>query len=774
MEQDEMGTEIMWKLRANRIKQILSSPITEFGQFTMSRRAGLDFNVGFGSKKNNNVNSLSNSVLLEVAEFALAMNSSQQDFIMEILEYNFDFGLQSQHQRDLFICEIMKRVRKPRSCEDAVKFSKEVFQLPGLLPSINVKNQSVRNVNIELSSESRMEECGTAPRCPYSSDETKEHISEKVVVSYPFCKEIGLKLHVNQCQPNTKLNITKLTNGAMTEVTNVAEKLCGTFEQIFLDLLRHNLDLDSHSGDSDLARDILARIPAILEKKTLSGCVEGERYKQMKHIKNRLVACSASSAQCAIINRNMGNSSDIEHQNQLHLKLWKLRASHIQQILSVPHGEHFPFYSYSRCRKLGIDFNVGSGVKQNLDPKLLINGIMLELNTFVTTLLSAKKYFITEILEYNFDLDFKNELNRSAFAQQIVDKIRVTAKRKYSIPRINRQFELPDTRCMPDACFYRTTYCPKCYQDRNHRLFQDKSDPGHNGHPHPHIMLHTVSADGNCTEQKPPKDLYTGFSTLGKNVMEDYPLCKNIGLNLFVDKDQPKDKLDIHVLTHGTIHEVANFAKMMCGTKTKIINDILEHSFNINMQGRAVYPSRMIHSITSDDGEEAWFNEVFVIPPFPHRQHGHASKLDDAFAMQRNEMKETVNKRKLALQTKKERATLPSHEICFPKKPRGNPWSQTSRFLICMEIGLDLDVTSKPGKKKKLDLKLLTKAIVLEIYKFAVRKTHHYLPQSLYAILDYNFDLRSQHHRHWEFTMATAFEVQSLVKQYRKKTRQSR
>ncbi|XP_078030258.1 uncharacterized protein LOC144466588 [Epinephelus lanceolatus] len=546
MEQDEMGTEIIWKLRANCVKQILSSPITEFGQFTWSKKAGLEFNVGFGSKKNINVNSLSNCVLLEVAKFALAMNSSQQDFIMEILEYNFDFGLQSQHERDLFTFEIMKRVRKLRSCEDAVKFSKEVFQLPGLLPSINVKNQSVRNVNIELSSESRTEECGTAPRCPYSSDETKEHISEKVVVSYPFCKEIGLKLHVNQCQPNTKLNITKLTNGAMTEVTNVAEKLCGTFEQIFLDLLRHNLDLDSHSGDSDLARDILARIPAILEKKTLSGCVKGERYKQMKRIKNRLVACSASSAQCAIINRNMGNSSDIEHQNQLHLKLWKLRTSHIQQILSVPHGEHCPFYSYSRCRKLGIDFNVGSGVKQNLDPKLLTNGIMLELNTFVTTLLSAKKYFITEILEYNFDLDFKNELNRSAFAQQIVDKIRVTAKRKYSIPRINRQFELPDTRCIPDACFYRTTYCPKCYQDRNHRLFQDKSDTGHIGHPHPHIMLHTVSADGNCTEQKPPKDLYTGFSTLGKNVMEDYPLCKKIGLNLFVDKDQPKDKLDIH------------------------------------------------------------------------------------------------------------------------------------------------------------------------------------------------------------------------------------
>ncbi|KAL7388429.1 hypothetical protein ABVT39_013686 [Epinephelus coioides] len=630
MEQDEMGTEIMWKLRANRVKQILSSPITEFGHFTWSKKAGLDFNVGFGPKKNISVDSLSNCVLLEVAKFALAMNSSQQDFIMEILEYNFDFGLQSQHQRNLFTCEIMERVRKLRICEDAVRFSEEVFQLPGLLPSINVKNQSVRNVNIELSSESRMEECGTAPRCPYSSDETKEHISEKVVVSYPFCKEIGLKLHVNQCQPNTKLNITKLTNEAMTEVTNVAEKLCGTFEQIFLDLLRHNLDLDSHSGDSDLARDILARIPAILEKKTLSGCVKRER-----------------------------------------------------------------------CRKLGIDFNVGSGVKQNLDPKLLTNGIMLELNTFVTTLLSAKKYFITEILEYNFDLDFKNELNRSAFAQQIVDKIRVTAKRKYSIPRINRQFELPDTRCMPDACFYRTTYCPKCYQDRNHRLFQDKSDTCHIGNPHPHIMLHTVFADGNCTEQKPPKDLYTGFSALGKNVMEDYPLCKKIGLNLFVDNNQPKDKLGIHVLTHGTIHEVANFAKMMCGTKTKIINDILEHNFTINMQGRAVYPSRMIHSITSDDGEEAWFNEVFVIPPFPHRQHGHASKLDDACAMQRNEMKETVNKRKLALQTKKERATLPSHEICFPKKPRGNPWSQTSRFPICMEIGLDLDVTSKPGKKKK-------------------------------------------------------------------------
>nr|XP_033504072.1 uncharacterized protein LOC117270529 [Epinephelus lanceolatus] len=67
-----------------------------------------------------------------------------------------------------------------------------------------------------------------------------------------------------------------------------------------------------------------------------------------------------------------------------------------------------------------------------------------------------------------------------------------------------------------------------------------------------------------------------------------------------------------------------------------------------------------------------------------------------------------------------------------------------------------------------MDLKLLTGAVVLEIHKFASKKVRHYLPHTLFAILDYNFDLSSQHHRRWEFSIATSSKVQAMVKNYHK------
>ncbi|XP_035851129.1 uncharacterized protein LOC116066065 isoform X6 [Sander lucioperca] len=769
MEQEKMETEKnMWKLRANRVKQILSS--LEFGPFTRSKKVGLEFNVGFGPKQNFSVDCFPNSVLLEVAKFALAMNSSQQNFIMEILEYNFDITLQSEYQRNLFTCEIMNRIRQLKNSEDAVKFSKDIFEFPGRMQLINMENR-------------RIKECDVAPRCPaHLHTETKDHIPTNSGEVYPICKEMGLKLHVNKHQPNKKLDVSKLTNGAMTEVTNFAETLCGTFDQICLDILRHNLDLDLQSGDSDLARSIVARIPAIVEQRNLLISIKtlkkfkGPRKDSSTKVKldcqsyQHVDACSAGSSQAEFKDQDVGNSPDTKPQNELNLKLWKVRANHIQQILSTPHEEHCPLYSYSRCKKLGIDFNVGSGVKQNLDPKLLTNGIMVELNTFATALLSAQKHFITEILEYNFHLEFKNKLYRNAFAQQTLEKVKVVAHKKNSVPRMKMLFELPDMRYLQKPIYVRSTYCPKCFQDRNQELRQDESDPGHMNQPRPHTMTDSVTADANCTAQKPSKDP-SNFSAIEETIMDSYPCCKKIGLKLCVDKDQPKEKLDAHVLTRGAMIEVARFARILCASKSRIIHTVLEHNFNLGMQISNVDIAPLFNKATAlTDGGLAWFNEAFVIQLCPRRQPGHISKLKQAAALHRSEWKEAIKKRKLALQTKMKRATLPSHNTSVVKRSKTNTQSQipVNCYPICTEIGLDLDVLSKSGEKEKLDLKLLTMAAVNEIHTFATKKTRHYLPNTLYEILDYNFDLSSQHHRRWKFSIETSSKIQTMVKQHRK------
>nr|XP_040015873.1 uncharacterized protein LOC120807664 [Gasterosteus aculeatus aculeatus] len=686
LKQEETGTEkSMWKLRANRVKHILSAE--EFGPFNFSRMCGLEFNVGYGkrkTKKNFSVDSSTDNVLLEIAAFALVMNSSQQGFIMEILENNFDLNLKSEFQRNFFTYEMMKRVRHLKECEDSVKFSKEVFKLHGPLPPIRTASQSVNSVNAELSSISKMEESEVACGFPLHS-QTEEDISVNSVDLYPFCKEIGLKLHVDNTQPNEKQDINRLTYGAMTEVTNFAEILCGTFEQICVDILKHNFGLDMQCGDSDHVKSMLARISFAKDKrnlnrtrKTKTGIIPSLFDINLNAMTNpNSHALNASSSNAATLNQ------DVEIQNNHNL--WQLRENQIQRILSRPHVEHCPLYSFTRCKKMGIDFNVGSGAQQNIDLKLLTNGIMVELSTFAKEMVSAQYYFVTEILEHNFHLDFNNELNRCAFAQKTLNQIMYMRTIKYNkVPVMKKTFDLSDTKCIPKPSDLRTLYCPKCYQVRNneHRRDESVSGPILHHHPPQHTMTDAGSADGNSITQKPAKDPSFTFSAIEEIIMDKYPLCKEISLKLLVDKDQPRRKLDLHVLTRGVMREVVSYAKYLCGNKNKIINDVLQHNFNVGALAQQINPFlNLSKPKRQNDLMLAWLDEAFDIQPYARKQPGHGS-----------EWKEMIKKRTLPVETQE-------------KTARTTPRRKVSRFSTLTENGL----TS--GESEKLNLKPTTKYI---------------------------------------------------------------
>lgn len=57
-------------------------------------------------------------------------------------------------------------------------------------------------------------------------------------------------------------------------------------------------------------------------------------------------------------------------------------------------------------------------------------------------------------------------------------------------------------------------------------------------------MTYTVSDDANCTAQKSAKNPSSTSSKTEEEIMNNYPFCKKIVVNLRLDKDQPKDKLD--------------------------------------------------------------------------------------------------------------------------------------------------------------------------------------------------------------------------------------
>ncbi|XP_028253061.1 uncharacterized protein LOC114428658 isoform X1 [Parambassis ranga] len=732
MIQEEIGPESnMWKLRANRVKKILFDQCKDHCQF-FNKKVYLEFNVGFMPKQNLSADIFTHSVLFRVAQFAIAMSSSQPDFIMKILENNFDLCLGRVHHEDVFTCELMKKLRELQSCEDAVKFSKEVFELPD-----------------PLSAEAHPHTKADSPAGPDPHVKTKPVSQAQTTSSvdpYPFCKDIGMKLNVGNSQHNKKLHIHRLTKGAMTEVAAFAEKLCGTFDDICFDILRHNFDLDLPSVDCELFQNILAQIPAANDTVNLAtiSCHVTPLHLHSDPIVLQQLPCqpkpnegehSAVLTQ-AVKDHNFSRLIDAEEHDRDSF-LWTLRANRVWQILSV-HGEHCPLYSYSRCKKLGIDFNIGSGEKRDLDPKLLTNGIMIELQTFAKALVSSKKDFMTEILEYNFDLNLRGELHRSAYAQELMKNVVAMKAKKATTLKRNHAFEIPD----PKSVVGNAPCCPKCYQDRNYAFRQDESNPDHIFHYDAHTKTDIISAD--CTTQKPVMDLVSDFPA-SEALLRLYPHCENIGLNLCVDKDHPKESLDMDLLTWTTIREVCSFAKTLSGKKQKILGDVLAHNFHLDVQNLNIHPSQFCPDTPS------WFDEVFVL-----QTRSPTPSSEDALKIER---KKAIKRQKVQ---KHKKAALSDN--------MASHLSVEKLYPLCSEIGLDLDVTSKSENKEKLDLNLLTIPVILEIQKFISKKVSHYFPSTLYDILDHNFDLSSQHHRKWEFSLETASRFRIAARKWKNKS----
>ncbi|XP_022075450.2 uncharacterized protein LOC110969636 [Acanthochromis polyacanthus] len=745
----------MWRLRSNRMKEILALIEKDFSPVFMRKKVDLEFNAGLGPRRNFNGENLTNSLLYKITGFALAMSSSQREFIVEILENNFDLNLQSKHQKYAFGCEVMKRLRRLKNCKDAIRF--EVFGLPVSVSSGVTVNHSMNSVHSELSSMSGMKDHEDTPdyqtrtepdseskpdsKVESEPDSASKPDSQSSVELYPFCKAIGLNLHVNSSRPNPKLQVSKLTKGAMIEVVDFANQLCGTFEQICLDILRHNFDFDLETTDSELFRKILAYIPALVVQRNLATSITYTKTKPRRKDHSVLMKmqqqnsldskpCSYGSVQTKTV-QNMSSSTGVKQKNDPNSLLWRLRTDRIQQILSVPHGERCPLYSFSRCKKLGINFYVGSGRKQNLDPKLLTNGVMVELNVFAEALQLAIKDFITDIVDYNFSLHLSGELHRSAFAVHLRRQVVMMNAKRVSVPHKKMPFELPDSSCMEEE----TVYCPSCYRDRNYKRQTN------------------LSADAQNSAME------STFRAAEATLLTSYHNCREVGLSLCVDKNHPKQKLNPDVLTWAVMSEVYSFCKKLRGTKNRVVNEIVEHNFNVDLESLSLKPYEWFSRVAASGGELAWFDEVLQPPKYTPR----TTKPKVLPVVEMTDRKEMFRKRQLEMQTKKERATLES-EKANAERLKQIEERNKRRYPLCREIGLDLDMTKQTADKKKLHLRHLTRNVMMEIHSFIFRKGSRHFQSTLYEILNYNFDLSSQDYRRWQFANDIATKVKAMIK----------
>lgn len=75
------------------------------------KKTVLDFNVGSASKQKLDLQLLTDGVMVVVSDFAKEVNRAQQHVVCDILEYNFDLGLQ-KHQRNDFATRTMHILRE--------------------------------------------------------------------------------------------------------------------------------------------------------------------------------------------------------------------------------------------------------------------------------------------------------------------------------------------------------------------------------------------------------------------------------------------------------------------------------------------------------------------------------------------------------------------------------------------------------------------------------------------------------------------------------------
>lgn len=754
---------------------------------------GVEFNPAFERSEKISVDLLTNGVVLDVNDFAKSVSKSACLYLLDILDFNFDLGLDmDRRQRYVYAMKVytLAKVFKNRFKTNPQQLqakAQDVFSLPDATvektDSPVEKSEQKIPLDLQLNNERKGD--------PILRKKYGTHI-RNVQLSmdyYPLCKTGGVAFVLRHSNaPAQKLNVTLLTTGMVLEMLDFASTLSGSYSTMLKELISHNF------GEVYEPCYLSGQLNALSEKKIsqptrelresfceepftfmLRKVTQAERgHKRPGHFDN-VVEVVRENAQLEDAPSNaedeindymcpmefepefQANSEergedvlvDVESEvpegvplrEKLHdevtrrkkrklfyfgfkhmrnrrnvipgipfpeifsedtlpmdlkttkQKEWTRRTHRIKEIFNKPLPDMF-----SRSIEIGLDYNVGSGRKQNLDMNLLTNHTLFEVNRFCSHLSKSVTVMLIEIFENNFKLCFRDEVHE----RNLLSYVRGKEKTLWN-------------------------------------------------HAHDHTFMSAPVAFpfgyNNSDVTGEPEGRPRSDDETEEEISDEFPYSKDINLNLWSLEERPfSRKLDLAALTHGALLEILTFTRKLCSDTRYLFDDILEHNFDVDLQDPA-----------SEDsvGLEKWFS-----------------------------MNRLVVKR--ALCTLKQ--TLWITEVISLKqyaKPKIQALiSETAApvvalkveeytYDICERIGLDLYVNRNAPPKPKLDMNLLTRGALFEVHNFVKTKCNRYVP-ALYEILDYNFDLSSQRHRRVELAWSIAAQVLAMVRKGERKGRYMR
>ncbi|KAF3705439.1 hypothetical protein EXN66_Car021130 [Channa argus] len=806
--------------------------------FPESVKIGLEFNAALEREEKLDQHLLTNAVMLEICEFAKTVTRSEKYFLFEILEFNFDLGVDADN--DMQSYEYATRVHnKIKQLKDATKLRPhkwaETFPLPD--PDI-IKASTESEVpkryypkRNKITDISLLTDGSKNRQSPENQKRASDRVTSSAFIlkrkggfrlkrtgeGYPFCKKTGVNLAVRPHEPpKHKLAPNLVTIGLMMELLDFSRALCGTHKQMVNDIVKQNFGLELDKimfhiqlnkliekknacltpEDKDTFRKEMFQVQYKkreqkykkrknpdtdfndLEKLTVAS----KRRETLRHRdsdaqeiwqdsdlsymcpvdfetemqsgaeaeteKNDLESLSGTAVETKLsVSLDAQKEEEKEAfrfpaqpqtiSNNYHLKdrspktkgglfsedkigdkkvktakqkLWMRRAARCKQLLRLSRVNDL----FAHCREIGLDFNVGSGNKQNLDLQLLTNWVLLEVFKFATAMTKSLRSFLFDILGNNFHLSFHDDTHLRNFIYYIITKEKVlqTHPDRKKAKFLSSPFQFPKVYNIVDVTSYSQT----------------------------ELEL----------EQKQQENWdLSGSGTSHQKQVKRHPYCRKLGVNLWSSKELPENKkLDLTALTTGAVLEIFSFTRELCGSVREIVNDVLEHNFDVHLQGRTSEAARvmkkwyvtqksLMKKQSMSPKINRWLN--MVVPLNSQSQFKtHSGPVD-------------LDTEDVKLDTTKEALTLNTPQ-----------YTEISRYHICKKIGLDLEIDSKSQTKTKLDLEVLTRGVLFEVHQYVEQNCNRYVP-ALYEILEYNFDLSSQSHRKVEFAWSIASQVIAMV-----------
>ncbi|XP_034033523.1 uncharacterized protein LOC117516777 [Thalassophryne amazonica] len=773
--------------------------------FPDSSEIGVEFHVAFERKEKLDSSLLTNGVVLDICDFAKAVTRSEKYIMYEIMEFNFDFDVESEEQRADFAARICTKAKLMRD-QVKTKFNrwKDKFVLPEL--------RSVKTSAGSEQSGQKWPRIGKIHRDEGSVNDGAEckelsimkpggrrvKLTEEL---YPFCKAAGLRLVVQEELRKEKLSLDLLTNGAMMEVVAFTRVICSSRGRIIQEVVTHNFDVTfggtycniqidkvlqrvhlCHSAEAkaalrkepfktqpvqDRPRFLKKRLAEVEQLKedvkriVMPQQVESEgnaawqdiemsymcpvdfemEVQSGSELRPRNILSGAAASVKSLDSLDVkpkeeffispvdtktgappttaellsavfsGDSDETANAKTMKQRLWVRRSPRSKEILGCSRVNDM----FKRCRNIGFDFNVGSGRKQNLDLRLLSNGVLFEVYKFASALRKTIHKFLFAILDNNFNLVIQGEVHRRNFLIYFITKEKVIQNypgRKMD-KFLSSSFQLPEVYNMVDVT---SEFLPE-----NVAMSEE-----------PEV---TVS------QQTSP---------------ETHPYCKKLGIDLWLTEERPlSEKLELTVLTNGAVLEIVGFVKDLCGTVWEIVSDLLEHNFNLDLKNTSSNAARVI--LKWHATHKVWMRR-------PGTSAVMIKWLNQSVLWDTPSNKTCLAQPELPAESAEDKEEPPSKPDWGPtcgNVERGKAAEQSS-YRICNEIGLDLDIHSRSKSKAKLDLGVLTRGVLFEMHRYVGLNCNRYVP-ALYEILEYNFDLSSQCHRKVEFAWSVASQVIAMV-----------